>query len=105
MAAKSRKPRPNEIAMDLSDVPSCGVVDVNGHEGGATEQAAGLTAQERDLKAAGAQRIFGEQVSSSAKRAKPCRVLTFLREGDVLTWEREIMLERQPVAKSQRQLP
>ena len=67
MAAKSRKPRPNEIAMDLSDVPSCGVVDVNGHEGGATEQAAGLTAQERDLKAAGAQRIFGEQVSSSAK--------------------------------------
>ena len=61
-----------------------------------TDQAAGLAAQERDLKAADAERIFGEQVSSSAKRAKPCRVLTFLREGDVLTWEREIMLERQP---------
>ena len=28
------------------------------------DQAAGLSAQERDLKAAGAERIFGEQLSS-----------------------------------------
>jgi hypothetical protein len=34
------------------------------------DQAAGLAAQERDLKAAGAERIFGEQVSSTAKRVK-----------------------------------
>jgi DNA invertase Pin-like site-specific DNA recombinase len=49
------------------------------------DQAAGLAAQERDLKAAGAERIFGEQVSSTAKRAKLAECLAFLREGDVLT--------------------
>jgi hypothetical protein len=35
-----------------------------------TDQAAGLVAQERDLKSAGAERIFGEQISSTAKRVK-----------------------------------
>jgi DNA invertase Pin-like site-specific DNA recombinase len=50
-----------------------------------TEQAAGLEAQERDLKTAGAERIFGEQVSSIAKRTKLAECLTFLRDGDVLT--------------------
>ena len=49
------------------------------------DQAAGLAAQERDLRAAGAERIFGEQVSSTAKRAKLAECLAFLREGDVLT--------------------
>jgi DNA invertase Pin-like site-specific DNA recombinase len=44
-----------------------------------------LAAQERDLKAAGAERIFGEQVSSAAKRAKLAECLAFLRGGDVLT--------------------
>ena len=50
-----------------------------------TDQAAGLAAQERDLTAAGADRIFGEQISSTAKRVKLAECLAFLREGDVLT--------------------
>ena len=33
-----------------------------------TEQIAGLEAQDRELKAAGAERIFTEQVSSVARR-------------------------------------
>ena len=48
------------------------------------EQAAGLAAQERDLKAAGADRIFSEQVSSVASRARLTECLAFLREGDAL---------------------
>ena len=50
-----------------------------------TDQAAGLAAQERDLTAAGAERIFGEQLSSVAKRVKLAECLAFMREGDVLT--------------------
>jgi len=56
--------------------------------------AAGLRAQERDLKAAGAKRIFGEQVSSTAKRAKLAECLAFLREGDVLTVAKPDRLSR-----------
>jgi len=48
------------------------------------DQAAGLAAQARDLTAAGAERIFSEQVSSVASRAKLTECLAFLREGDVL---------------------
>lgn len=49
-----------------------------------TDQNAGLAAQERDLTAAGAERIFREQVSSVATRAVLADCLTFLRQGDVL---------------------
>lgn len=49
------------------------------------EQDAGLAAQERDLKAAGAERIFSEQVSSIATREALAACLGFLRENDVLT--------------------
>ena len=45
----------------------------------------GWTAQERDLKAAGAEKIFSEQVSSVAKRVTLAECLAFLRDGDVLT--------------------
>ena len=48
------------------------------------EQAAGLAAQERDLKAAGCERVFTEQVSSVTTRARLAECLAFLREGDVL---------------------
>src|ERR1700710_3330121 len=48
------------------------------------DQAAGLTAQERELKAAGAMKLFTEQVSSVAQRARLAECLAFLREGDVL---------------------
>jgi hypothetical protein len=45
---------------------------------------AGLAAQERDLRAAGAQKIFAEQVSSVAQRAALTACLEFLRDGDAL---------------------
>jgi DNA invertase Pin-like site-specific DNA recombinase len=48
------------------------------------EQSAGLTAQERDLRAAGAEKVFSEQVSSMAQRAALKACLDFVREGDVL---------------------
>src|SRR3954451_24694190 len=49
-----------------------------------TDQTAGLAGQERDLVAAGATKVFTEQVSSVAQRAKLSECLAFLREGDVL---------------------
>src|SRR3954468_4545452 len=49
-----------------------------------TDQTAGLAGQERDLAAAGATKLFTEQVSSVAKRTKLAECLAFLREGDVL---------------------
>jgi DNA invertase Pin-like site-specific DNA recombinase len=49
-----------------------------------SDQHAGLAAQERDLRAAGAERVYSEQVSSVAARAKLDEALAFLREGDCL---------------------
>lgn len=49
-----------------------------------TDQHAGLEAQVRDLRAAGAERIFSEQVSSVAPRAQLAAALDFVRAGDVL---------------------
>ncbi len=50
------------------------------------DQTAGLEAQERDLKAAGCEKLFVEQVSSVdvIARVKLAEALDFLREGDVL---------------------
>ena len=48
------------------------------------EQSAGLTAQERDLRAAGVDKVFAEQVSSMAQRAALNACLEFVRDGDVL---------------------
>lgn len=48
------------------------------------EQAAGLAAQERDLQAAGAERVYAEQASSMGKRAALGEALAFLRTGDAL---------------------
>jgi DNA invertase Pin-like site-specific DNA recombinase len=49
-----------------------------------SDQTAGLKAQARDLKAAGAEKVFSEQVSSTAQRAKLAECLAFLRDGDAL---------------------
>lgn len=49
-----------------------------------TDQEAGLSAQERDLKAAGCEKLYAEQVSSVATRAKLAAALDFVRDGDVL---------------------
>jgi DNA invertase Pin-like site-specific DNA recombinase len=48
------------------------------------EQAAGLLAQEHDLKTAGCERLFAEQVSSVAKRDQLAAALDFVRDGDKL---------------------
>lgn len=48
------------------------------------DQEAGLEAQQRDLRAAGCERLFSERVSSVAKRAALEEALRFVREGDVL---------------------
>jgi DNA invertase Pin-like site-specific DNA recombinase len=48
-----------------------------------TEQEAGLAAQTRDLKAAGARKLFTEQTSSIGAREKLEAALDYLREGDV----------------------
>jgi len=48
------------------------------------EQQAGLDAQFRDLKAAGCEKIFGEQVSAVAKRLQLEAAIDFIREGDTL---------------------
>ena len=48
------------------------------------EQKAGIDAQVRDLKAAGCEKVFKEQVSSVGKRPQLERVLEFVREDDTL---------------------
>ena len=48
------------------------------------DQKAGQAGQERDLKAAGAERIFAEQVSGVAQRSALKECLGFMRQGDVL---------------------
>ncbi len=49
-----------------------------------SEQAAGLAAQERDLRTAGVRKVFGEQASSVAQRSALKACLEFVREGDVI---------------------
>jgi DNA invertase Pin-like site-specific DNA recombinase len=48
------------------------------------DQDAGLEAQIRDLKAAGAQKIFQEQVSAKGSRGGLTQALDYLRDGDTL---------------------
>src|SRR5208337_3837508 len=48
------------------------------------EQVAGREAQERDLRAAGVEKVFAEQTSSVATRAQLDGALDYLRDGDVL---------------------
>ena len=48
------------------------------------EQEAGLAGQERDLKAAGCEKLFAERVSSIARRDRLEAAIEFVREGDTL---------------------
>jgi DNA invertase Pin-like site-specific DNA recombinase len=48
------------------------------------EQIAGFEAQERDLRAAGVEKVFAEQVSSVAERGHLEAALDYVRNGDVL---------------------
>ena len=49
-----------------------------------TDQQAGLDAQIRDLKAAGCEEIFSEQVSALGQRDRLKEALRFVRRGDTL---------------------
>jgi DNA invertase Pin-like site-specific DNA recombinase len=49
-----------------------------------TEQVAGLEAQERELRAAGVEKLFREQTSSVGERRQLEAALEFAREGDTL---------------------
>ena len=48
------------------------------------EQEAGLAAQERDLKAAGCEKVFPERVSSAGRRDKLQAAMDYVRDGDTL---------------------
>ena len=58
------------------------------------EQEAGLAAQERELRAAGCERVFAERVSSVGQRPRLDAALEYLREGDVLMVTRPDRLAR-----------
>jgi hypothetical protein len=47
------------------------------------EQVASFEAQERDLRAAGVEQVFAEQISSVASRAQLDAAIDFIRSGDV----------------------
>ncbi len=59
-----------------------------------TEQIAGLEAQERDLRQAGADRLFSEQTSSVGERKALETAVDFVREGDTLVVTRLDRLAR-----------
>lgn len=60
-----------------------------------TDQVAGLEAQERDLRAAGCEEVFAEQVSSiAAHRPALTQALKFVRKGDVLIVTKPCRLAR-----------
>ena len=48
------------------------------------EQRAGFDAQVKDLRSAGCEKLFDEQVSSVARRPRLEAALDFIREGDTL---------------------
>ena len=58
------------------------------------DQQAGLAAQDRDLRAAGAEKVFSEQVSSVAQRSVLKACLEFAREEDVVLVTRPDRLAR-----------
>ena len=58
------------------------------------EQRAGFEAQERELRAAGCEKVFAEQVSSVAARPQLEATLDYLRDVDVLVVTRIDRLAR-----------
>jgi Resolvase, N terminal domain len=92
---KPPKSRPNRIQIGLSDAGPHNVLRAKRTKRAAmnigyarvstSDQTAGLEGQQRDLKAAGVEKVFSERVSSVTPRVKLAECLAFLREGDVLT--------------------
>ena len=102
MAGKPRKPRPNRKVIALSDARSGNIFEANRTVGYArvasTDQAGGLAAQRRDLKAVGAERVFSECAGSTAPRPKLAAAITSLSPGDVLMVTRPDRLAPSPAA-------
>ena len=79
------------MGIDLSDETSHIVLDTNGTgrapmligyaRTSTSDQTAGLVAQERDLKAAGAKKVYAEQTSSVARRDALRSCLDFVVKG------------------------
>jgi hypothetical protein len=65
-------------------------------------QVAGLEAQERELRAAGCDKIFAEQVSSVAQREQLELALDYVREGDTFIVTKLDRLARVRCTNSQR---
>jgi DNA invertase Pin-like site-specific DNA recombinase len=95
MVRKINKSRPTEMRLEISDATPHNVSEpsrtkrrknmlVGYARTSTSDQTAGLDAQQRDLKAAGCERVFSEKVSSVSARAKLAECLGFLRQGDVL---------------------
>ena len=95
MVRKLNKTRLNEMRLEISDATPHIVhepsrtkrrrkVLIGYARTSTSDQTAGLDAQQRDLTAAGCERVFREQVSSVSARAKLAECLSFLRHGDVL---------------------
>jgi DNA invertase Pin-like site-specific DNA recombinase len=62
------------------------------------DQKAGLDAQVRDLRAAGVEKVYREQVSSMGRRDALRRCLDYLREGDALVVTKPDRLARSTAA-------
>ena len=91
----TRKSRPNTLSLTYRTSFPIMSRSQTGQQGGprcllvaqrtsTVDQKAGLDAQGRELKAAGCEKLFAEQVSSAAQRPKLAECLAFLREGDTL---------------------
>lgn len=83
MATRSAKARQTVQAPEQIAAASTGAM-VGYARTSTIEQEAGLDAQVRDLRAAGATKIFSEQRSSVGDRPQLTACLDYLREGDTL---------------------
>jgi DNA invertase Pin-like site-specific DNA recombinase len=70
--------------MSVSDIKGQAAMIIGYARTSTTEQVAGFEAQERDLTAAGVEKVFREQVSSVAARQQLEAALEFARDCDVL---------------------
>ncbi len=80
----------------MSDIKTAGLI-VGYARTSTAEQIAGLEAQQRDLTAAGAAKLFSEQVSSVTGRQQLQVCLAYLREGDVLVVTKPDRLARNTI--------
>jgi len=73
------------VSLSLSNMTHKGTAMLIGYARTSTvDQRAGLEAQERDLRAAGAEEVYSEQVSSVDQRDRLDECLRFVRKGDAI---------------------